>query len=82
MFWDIDKSKAFAWGLVFVFLINTLGPLPAHGSTRPSGLLTTGTQGLILPAPGTRITLSLAFNPPVLKGIKVYEISDRHYFSK
>ena len=54
------------------FLANTFGPLPAHGSTRPSGLLTTSAQELVLPAPGVRVSLSPAFNPPILKGLKVH----------
>jgi len=29
-------------------------------------------QDLVLPAPGTRITLSPAFSPPILKGLKVH----------
>ena len=76
MFQNIDKSKAIAWVLLFAFLANTLGPLPAHGSTefalsKVEGL-TTSAQELVLPAPGTRIALSPSFNPPILKGIKVH----------
>ena len=46
--------------IILAFLVNTFGPLPVQA------------QELYLPAPGIRIPLSPAFNPPVLKGIKVH----------
>ena len=46
--------------LMIVFLVNTLGPLPAQADE------------LSLPRPGTMVHLSAVFNPPVLKGIKVH----------
>ncbi len=49
-----------ALGLLFAFLGNGLALPPAHA------------QELFLPAPGVRISLSPAFNPPVLKGLKVH----------
>jgi len=47
-------------GLLFAFLGNGLALPPAHA------------QELNLPAPGIRVALSPAFNPPVLKGLKVH----------
>ncbi|MDE2027911.1 MAG: hypothetical protein KGJ11_05165, partial [Candidatus Omnitrophica bacterium] len=46
--------------VVVVFVLNTAGPLPARA------------QDLVLPRPGAMVSLSPAYNPPVLKGIKVY----------
>ncbi|MDO8675887.1 MAG: hypothetical protein Q7K71_07240 [Candidatus Omnitrophota bacterium] len=48
-----------ALGLLFAFLGNGIA-LPVYA------------QELVLPAPGTRIALSPAFNPPILKGLKVH----------
>ena len=56
-----SRLKRFLAGwLVFAFLGNFLTLPPAHA------------QELYLPAPGIRVPLSSAFNPPVLKGIKVH----------
>jgi hypothetical protein len=50
-----------ALGLIFAFLVNTLGPVPfVHADE------------LRLPAPGMIVHLSPAFDAPVLKGIKVH----------
>ncbi len=49
-----------ALGLVFAFLVNTLGPMPVYA------------QDFVLPNPGVRVSLSPVFNPPILKGIKVH----------
>jgi len=49
-----------ALGLIFAFLMNTLGPLPAAQADE-----------FRLPAPGVMVSLSPEFNPPILKGIKV-----------
>ena len=46
--------------IILAFLVNTIGPLPVQA------------QELSLPNPGTMVHLSPTFNPPVLKGIKVY----------
>ncbi len=46
--------------LMVIFFVDTLGPLPARA------------DDFILPNPGVRVALSPAFNPPVLKGIKVH----------
>ena len=55
------RIKRFLAGwLVFAFLSNGLALPLAHA------------QDLVLPAPGTRVALSPAFSPPVLKGIKVH----------
>ena len=42
------------------FLVNTFGPLPVQAGE------------IYLPQPGVRISLSPAFNPPILKGLKVH----------
>ncbi len=47
--------------IISVFLINSLGPLPAARADE-----------LVLPKPGVRVGLSPEFNPPMLKGIKVH----------
>ncbi|MDO8801770.1 DnaJ domain-containing protein [Phenylobacterium sp.] len=47
--------------IIVAFLVNTFGPLPAQAQ-----------GGVFLPAPGVRVSLSPAFNPPVLKGLKVH----------
>src|SRR5258708_1578402 len=50
-----------ALGLIFVFLINTLGHIPIAQA-----------QEFRLPAPGVRVGLSPEYNPPILKGLKVH----------
>ncbi len=45
--------------LLFALLLNVLVPLPTA-------------QAVVLPKPGTRVSLSPIFNPPLLKGIKVH----------
>ena len=50
-----------ALGLIFAFLLNTLGPVPLVQA-----------QDFRLPAPGVMVHLSPEFNPPILKGIKVH----------
>ena len=61
---------------IIFFLINTIGPqpvwaqelvLPPSGTAQRSSPLVGS-----LPKPGTMVRLSPAFNPPVLKGIKVH----------
>jgi dienelactone hydrolase len=47
--------------LLWVFLTNTIGPLPQAQADE-----------FFLPAPGMRIELSLPYNPPILKGLKVH----------
>ena len=54
-----DIKRFIAIGMAVVFLGNCLIQ-PSHA------------QGLSLPRPGTMVHLSPAFNPPVLKGIKVH----------
>ena len=46
--------------IIFAFLLNTLGFMPALANE------------ISLPKPGVMVPLSPSFNPPVLKGIKVY----------
>ena len=48
-----------ALGLLFTFLVNTVGPCPVYA------------QEFTLPAPGQMVALSPAYNPAVLKGIKL-----------
>jgi len=48
------------FSLVFIFLANICGPLPAQA------------MDFSLPAPGMMVPLSAPFNPPILKGIKVH----------
>ncbi len=57
--------------LIFAFLGNILVAPPAYA--QPPALRADRPGGeLFLPQPGTRVALSPAFNPPVLKGIKVH----------
>ncbi len=58
---DLYSRQIIYIGLVFVFLVNTFGPLPLAQA-----------QDFHLPAPGVMVHLSPTFNPPVLKGIKVH----------
>ena len=46
--------------IITAFLVNTLTSLQVRA------------DGLVLPKPGIRVSLSPAFNPSVLKGIKVH----------
>ena len=50
-----------ALGLIFVFLLNTLGPMPLAQADE-----------FRLPAPGVMVHLCPEFTPPILKGIKVH----------
>ena len=53
-------QKSLLTFIISVFLVSALCPLPAQADE------------LILSKPGERVALSPAFNPPVLKGIKVH----------
>jgi len=55
----VDINKAMAWGILFAFLLNFLGPIPVQAVP------------FQLPTPGTMVHLSPTFNPPILKGVKV-----------
>ena len=57
----LNLRQIICQGLIFAFLVNSLGPIP-----------TAKAQDLDLPVPGTMVALSPAFAPPVLKGIKVH----------
>ena len=48
-----------ALGLIFAFLVNSIGLMPVYA------------QEFTLPAPGQMVALSPAFSPVVLKGIKL-----------
>jgi hypothetical protein len=58
---NIRNLKFIALGLAFAFLVNSLGVLPLAQA-----------QDFVLPKPGTMVSISPAFAPPVLKGIKVH----------
>jgi len=60
-----------AIGLLFAFLVNTIGPWPQARATASVGQYDQADE-FRLPAPGVRVSLSPAFNPPILKGIKVH----------
>ena len=47
--------------ILLTFLVNSLGPSPFVQA-----------QEFYLPTPGVRVSLSPAYNPPILKGIKVH----------
>ena len=51
--------------MVFIFAVGSVGTSYAQG-------LSLGSGAWVLPEPGTMVGLSQPFNPPVLKGIKVY----------
>ncbi len=53
--------------IIVAFIINTLGPLPVYA------------QEFVLPKPGSRISLSPAYNPSILKGIKVDANNPFHF---
>src|SRR5271166_1555881 len=57
--------------LTCCFLLTALGPVPqAHGSTT----LTTGAESVLgLPAPGTMVNLSPAYQPVIIKGLTVHK---------
>jgi len=57
---DINLRKVLIIGVLLSFLANTFGPLPVYA------------QDFVLPTPGTMVSLSPAFAPPILKGIKVH----------
>ena len=58
---NLDIRKVISLGIVFAFLINTLGPVPMARADE-----------FRLPAPGVRVNLSPEYNPAILKGIKVH----------
>src|SRR5665213_3629234 len=54
-------------GLIFAFLLNSLGPIPICPIACSAEV-----EDFRLPEPGEMVPLSPAFNPPILKGIKVH----------
>ena len=58
---NLNSRNATALGLVFAFLVNTLGPLP-----------TAQAQDFRLPAPGEMVHLSPEFTPAYLQGITIH----------
>jgi len=57
----LNLKATIVLGFIFAFLTNTLGPMPWAQA-----------DDFILPKPGVMVNLSPAFNPPILKGIKVH----------
>ncbi len=57
---NLDIKKGMLTGILCAFLLNSFGPLPARADE------------FLLPKPGVVVPLSPAFNPPILKGIKVH----------
>ncbi len=57
---NINLRKTVLLGTLFAFLGNGLALPPAYA------------QEVFLPQPGVRVSLSPAFNPPVLQGLKVH----------
>ena len=78
----VNLRANLALGLAFIFLVNSLGPLPAYARNVETPFMASHTSPFMashaspfmasLPAPGTMVPLSPAFNPPILKGIKVH----------
>ncbi|MBF0486114.1 MAG: methyltransferase domain-containing protein [Candidatus Omnitrophica bacterium] len=58
-------SKAICYVTLLTFIVSGVAPVYAQG-------LSLGAGAGVLPEPGTRIALSQSFNPPILKGLKVY----------
>ena len=52
--------KSLSLGILFAFLVNVFVPMPLAQADQ-----------FLLPKPGVMVHLSPAFNPPILKGIKV-----------
>ena len=65
---NLNVRHIICQGLIFAFLLNSFGPLPVARA-----------QDYVLPAPGILVHLSPAFNPPILKGIKVYPDNPFHF---
>ncbi len=62
---NLNLRGHIALGLIVVFLVNVIGPVPGFAQSAAPG-------DFRLPAPGVRVGLSPEFNPPILKGIKVH----------
>src|ERR1039457_172443 len=60
MFLNLNLRHPIITGLIIAFLINILGPIPMAQA-----------EDLTLPAPGRMVALSSAYEPAVLKGIKL-----------
>jgi len=57
----LDLRANIALGLLFAFLVNSVGPCPVYGQS----------EGLVLPSPGQMVALSPEYSPAVLKGIQL-----------
>jgi len=67
----VPFRRIISFWIVVSFFLTTLVPLPkAHGSTT----LTTGADSVLgLPAPGTMVNLSPAYQPVIIKGLTVHK---------
>ena len=65
---NLNLRPNIALGLIFAFLVNTLGPMPLAQADP----VFSRADEFRLPAPGVMVHLSPAFAPPMLKGIKVH----------
>jgi hypothetical protein len=65
---NLNLRATLALGLIFAFLVNTLGPLPLAQAqiASPVG------GDLSLPVPGEMVNFSPNFTPAVLKGITIH----------
>src|ERR1700733_5380609 len=58
---SLNLRANIALGLIFAFLVNTFGPLPLAQA-----------QELSLPVPGAMVNLSPAFEPVLIKGLRIH----------
>ncbi|MBF0485879.1 MAG: hypothetical protein HQL16_05120 [Candidatus Omnitrophica bacterium] len=58
-------TKWVSFVTLLTFIVSSMAPVYAQG-------LSLGTGAGVLPEPGTMVSLSQSFNPPILKGVKVY----------
>ncbi len=65
---NLNLRKMLILAVVLCFLANSLGPIP----TAQAQLASPAGGDFRLPVPGVMVNLSPEFNPPVLKGMKVY----------
>jgi len=75
----VPFQRFISFWIVVSFFLTTLVPLPkAHGSTeftlsKAEGLTTGADSVLGLPAPGTMVNLSPAYQPVIIKGLTVHK---------
>ena len=66
---NLNLRANIALGLIFAFLANTFGPIPVAQADPAFG----GAGELRLPAPGTMVNLSPAYEPTLIKGLIVHK---------